>query len=79
MQGFFYFWNYNLEIIDEVKKLINESTFLNDLGDLNELIILAKYNPLKNIKEQILLLGKIVGFTSVKDIIFLLNIEDSFT
>jgi endopeptidase La len=64
--------NYNLEIIDEVKKLINESIFLNDLGDLNELIILAKYNPLKNIKEQILLLGKIVGFTSVKDIIFLL-------
>jgi endopeptidase La len=64
--------NYNLEIIDEVKKLINESIMLNDLGDLNELITLAKYNPLKNIKEQILLLGKIVGFTSVKDIIFLL-------
>jgi endopeptidase La len=64
--------NYNLEIIDEVKKLINESIMLNDLGDLNELVTLAKYNPLKNIKEQILLLGKIVGFTSVKDIIFLL-------
>jgi endopeptidase La len=64
--------NYNLEIIDEIKKLINESIIFNELNNVDDLINLATYDPLKNIKEQILLLSKIVGFTSVKDIIYLL-------
>jgi len=66
--------NYNLEIIEDIKKLLIESIIIsNDNDKYNELINLASYDPLKNIKEQILLLGKIVGFTSVKDIIYLLH------
>jgi hypothetical protein len=66
--------NYNLQIIEDIKKLLIESFTINNVDDdkYKELINLAKYDPLKNIKEQILLLGKIVGFTSVKDIIYLL-------
>jgi len=66
--------NYNLQLIEDMKKLLIESIIVNNENNnkYNELIKLAKYNPLKNIKDQILLLGKIVGFTSVKDIIYLL-------
>ena len=64
--------NYNLDIIEDVKKLLIESINIKNDDKYRELVNLALYDPLKNIKEQILLLGKIVGFTSVKDIIYLL-------
>ena len=60
-----------------MKKLLIESIIIKSDDKYKELVKLALYDPLKNIKDQILLLGKIVGFTSVKDIIFLLyNIDD---
>ena len=73
--------NYNLQIIEDIKKLLIESIVINNDkkndDTYKELINLASYDPLKNIKDQILLLGKIVGFTSVKDIIYLLyNVND---
>jgi len=66
--------NYNLQLIEDMKKLLIESILIKNENNnkYNELINYAKYDPLKNIKDQILLLGKIVGFTSVKDIIYLL-------
>lgn len=66
--------NYNLQLIEDMKKLLIESIIINNENNkkYNELINYAKYDPLKNIKDQILLLGKIVGFTSVKDIIYLI-------
>ena len=69
--------NYNLQIIEDMKKLLIESIIIKSDDKYKELVKLALYDPLKNIKDQILLLGKIVGFTSVKDIIFLLyNVDD---
>ena len=63
---------------NEIQLLI-ESIIINNKNDdkYKELISLALYDPLKNIKEQILLLGKIVGFTTLNDIIYLsLNINN---
>lgn len=37
----------------------------------NELYELSTYNPFEIIKKQIIMLGKIVGFTSINDIIYL--------
>jgi endopeptidase La len=66
--------NVNLELINDYKKLLINSSgcqlniFTNNYNYLDEYI---KYEPLKEIKEQIINLSKIVGFTSIDDIIYL--------
>ncbi len=68
--------NFNLEMIEELKNLFlleNNKNYFNKYHDLLEL---SKYNPFESIKKQIIILGKIVGFTSINDIIYLsLNIN----
>jgi endopeptidase La len=68
---------FNLEMIEQIKNLSlleNNKNYFNKYQDLLEL---SKYNPFESIKKQIIILGKIVGFTSIKDIIYLsLNINN---
>ena len=61
----------NLEIIDEIKRLMVDSIFLEKSEKLRELVSLTKYDPFSKTKEEIILLSKIVGFTDIKDIIYL--------
>lgn len=69
--------NYNLEIINNIKELLQENPQAKHFGKYGELVELAKYDPFYNIKQQIILLSKIVGFTSTIDIIYLsLNISN---
>lgn len=72
---------HNLEIIENIKNIT--ILYKNNIyfGKYNELYILSKYNPFKEIKNQIIILGKIIGFTTINDIIYLtLNIiEYEFT
>lgn len=67
----------SLEIIKEIKKLkINNKK--NFFGEKYNLFYeLSEFEPFENIKKQILTLGKIVGFSSVWDIVYLtLHIND---
>jgi len=65
-----------MEIIKDIKKI-------NIYGDLDiyngkyELLYeLSKYDPFESIKKQILMLGKMIGFSSINDILYLnLNIN----
>ena len=61
----------NLDLIDEIKKLMIDSLFLEKSEKFKELLPLTKYDPFIKTKEEIILLSKIVGFTSIKDIIYL--------
>ena len=68
----------NLELIELIKNLSietqNNTNYYNKYADLYEL---SKYNPFEEIKKQIIFLGKIVGFTSINDILYLnLNITN---
>jgi endopeptidase La len=73
-----YYNNINLELIDDFKNIIINNN-LNLFGKYNNLIEFANYNPFEEIKKQIILLCKITGFTSLKDIIYLtLNIHDYY-
>lgn len=59
---------YSIKMINELKSVIDDSTikFYN-----NDLVELIKFNPFKEIKNKITLLGKIVGFTNMNDILYL--------
>jgi endopeptidase La len=59
----------NHQTIENLKE-VYDGSFPSDLQ--TELIELIKYEPFAEIKNQILLLGKIVGFTNVKDLFYLL-------
>lgn len=60
----------NLQLIEHIKILSmgNNNVFSGTYGELYKL---SKYNPFEDIKKQIVLLSKIVGFTSINDIIYL--------
>ena len=66
-----------MEIIKDIKQInINEDINLFD-NKYKSLYELSKYNPFELIKKQILMLGKIVGFPSINDILYLnLNITE---
>lgn len=69
--------NLNLEILDDIKNIYSQEDKFNNYGKYSYLVNLIKYNPFEEIKNQIILLSKIVGFTSIKDIIYLsLNKND---
>jgi endopeptidase La len=67
-----------LDIINDIKKIYYENKEkMNNYGKYSNLIELIKYNPFDDIKKQIILLCKIIGFTSLNDIIYLsLNINN---
>lgn len=68
---------YYLELIEDIKK-ISINGCENLLDDKTKILYeLSQYDPFKSIKNQILLLCKIIGFSSIDDIIFLnLNINN---
>jgi endopeptidase La len=66
----------NLEFIEQIKNLSAEVDIITFSHKYNYIYDLSKYNPFEEIKKQIIILGKIVGFTSINDIIYLsLNIN----
>ena len=68
---------HNLELIEQLKNIYIEMEMNIYYGKYNELFELTKYDPFREIKKQIIMLGKIVGFTSISDIIYLnLNITN---
>jgi len=68
--------DYNIELIEDIKKMnvCNYTNFYD--GKYKILYELSQYEPFKIIKNQILMLSKIIGFSSMNDIIYLnLNIS----
>ena len=66
----------NLEFIQQIKNMSSEVEIYTLNNKHNYIYELSKYNPFEDIKKQIIMLGKIVGFTSINDIIYLsLNIN----
>ena len=64
-----------LLLIEELRNIITNNNKFDNYGKYNNLLKYAKFNPFSDIKSQIILLCKIVGFTSIEDIIYLtLNI-----
>lgn len=61
---------FSVDLISELKEIIDENT-INNLGKFNNLVEFIKYEPFNDIKNKIILLGKIVGFTNIYDIIYL--------
>jgi endopeptidase La len=67
----------NLEMIDQLKNLLMDTNNSNSYGRFTKLLELTKYNPFYDIKLQIVVLCNIVGFTSINDIIYLVeNIQN---
>lgn len=63
-------YDLSIELINDLREIIDENTINNiEFSNLSELI---KFDPFKQVKDNIILLGKIVGFTSIKDIFFLI-------
>ena len=62
----------NLQILNDMKNVYSQEDRLNNYGKYSYLVDLVKYNPFDEVKNQIVLLSKIVGFTSIKDIIYLM-------
>jgi len=60
-----------LELIETIRNNLIHKKGLDNYGRYNNLKKLSLYNPLDEIKKQIILLCKIVGFTSINDIIYL--------
>ena len=68
---------HNLFLIEQIKNVNIENELNIFYGKNTELYELSKYNPFEEIKKQIIILSKIVGFTSINDIIYLsLNISN---
>lgn len=66
----------NLKLYEEIKNSSINNDFLTLNGKYNFIYELIKYDPFSEIKKQIIILSKIVGFTSLTDIIYLsLNIN----
>lgn len=66
----------NLEFIEQIKNISAEVEISTFNGKYDYIYELSKYNPFEEIKKQIIILGKIVGFTSINDIIYLsLNVN----
>jgi endopeptidase La len=66
----------NLEFIEQIKNISADVEIVTFNGKYDFIYELTKYNPFEEIKKQIIMLGKIVGFTSINDIIYLsLNIN----
>jgi hypothetical protein len=61
----------NLDFIEKIKILLSEIDINIENKKYNFLYELAKYNPFSEVKKNIILLCKIVGFTSIEDIIYL--------
>jgi endopeptidase La len=61
----------NLEIIEQIKILKAENSHNVFFGKYDYLFELSNYNPFEEIKKQIILLCKIIGFTNIQDIIYL--------
>ena len=65
----------NLEIIEQIKIIRVENKTNIFFGKYDFLYELSNYNPFEDVKRQIILLCKIIGFTNILDIIYLsLNI-----
>lgn len=62
-----------LELIDNIKNNLTQINNLDNYGKYDYLKKIAKFNPFKEIKEQIILLCKTVGFTKIDDIIYLVT------
>jgi hypothetical protein len=67
-----------MQLVEDIKNLIYETNITDvNFGKYNNLLEFAKYEPFIEIKKQIILICKIVGFTNINDIIYLLyNITD---
>ena len=62
---------YNLELIEEIKNIKNNIYTNDTYGKYQELYELSNYDPFELIKKQIITLSKIIGFSSINDIIYL--------
>ena len=60
-----------LELIEKIRDNLTYINNLDNYGKYNYLKKIAIFNPLNEIKSQIILICKIVGFTSINDIIYL--------
>ena len=68
--------DYYLELIENIKKIYISSDINLYNGKYKTIYELSQYNPFKSIKNQIIILSKIIGFSSINDIIYLnLNIS----
>jgi endopeptidase La len=59
------------DLLDDMKDLINGGTISNTVGINDNIIDYLNYDPYKELKRQIILFGKIVGFTNISDIYYL--------
>lgn len=74
---------HNLKLVEDIKNININSVINIFYGKFKDLYELSIFNPFEEIKKQIIILSKIVGFTSISDIIYLnlhvtkYNIKDS--
>jgi endopeptidase La len=68
---------HNLNLIEQIKNMSVDIEINTFHGKYSFLYELSKYNPFDDIKKQIVILGKMVGFASIEDIIYLsLNVSN---
>ena len=60
----------SIELLDDIKDIVDENSIYN-LGKYDDLSEFINYDPYTELKSQIILLGKIVGFTNISDIFYL--------
>jgi endopeptidase La len=71
--------NAYIDLIDDIREIIDENS-INNLGIFENLSEYLRYNPYSELKNQIIFLGKIVGFTNIYDIFYLVyNIKKNIT
>jgi endopeptidase La len=63
--------NINIDILDDVRMLIDENVKFSNMGISENLLECFKYNPYEELKNQIILFGKMVGFPNIYDIYYL--------
>jgi endopeptidase La len=68
---------FSVELISELKNIIDENVLLN-FGKFSNLVEFINFDPFKEIKNKIILLGKIVGFSNINDVLYLVfNIKNT--
>jgi endopeptidase La len=61
----------NIDIIDDIKKLFLDELIVEKIPNLNKLVQFSNYDPFINLKNDIITLCKIIGFSDLNDIIYL--------
>ena len=61
----------NIELIEDIKNIYDEQIY-KQYENFKEIIELINYEPFEEIKKEIIILSKIVGFTNINDIFYLI-------